>query len=75
MGPRVVDALMFKRVGTSEDSALIRVEGYERIRARQAQGWQVLIHAADVRYADIAEVHELDVRRFASWRSAWEGGA
>jgi hypothetical protein len=74
MQPRVVDALMFRYVPNGE-AALIRVEGHDRIRLRASQGWQILVHEADIRYADLAEVRELDIRRFADWRSAWEGGA
>jgi hypothetical protein len=70
---RVVDALMF-RYAEPGHAALIRVEGYNAIARRLAQGWQILIHECDIRYADLEEVRELDKQRFAVWRNAWGAG-
>jgi hypothetical protein len=50
------------------------VEGHDMIASFQRNGWSLLVHSDDIRWADLDDVRELDIQRFATWRAAWNGG-
>jgi hypothetical protein len=70
---RLPDALMF-RYAQNGTIAHTVVEGHEMIASFERNGWRVLVHSSDVRYADLEDVRQLDIARFSDWKSSWERG-
>jgi hypothetical protein len=72
MGAKVVSALLCWPFGDGSGGWVLMVRGHSAIRAYRDAGWMPLGHDIDVRFADVSDVRQSEIRRFQDWRQAWE---
>jgi hypothetical protein len=69
--PKIITALLcWPTVGDGGWTLVVR--GHTAITAFKKAGWVEITNSLDIRYADVSEVRQSEIRRFEDWRQAWE---
>jgi hypothetical protein len=72
MGAKVVTSLLCWPTGNGEGGWTLVARGQTAINAFKRAGWIEISNSLDIRYADVSDVRQSEIRRFQDWRQAWE---
>jgi hypothetical protein len=70
--PKIITALLCWPFGDGSGGWVLVAKGHGAIAAYKRAGWIEITNSLDIRYADVSEVRQSEIRRFEDWRQAWE---